>query len=126
MDQLSTPQLKEILEALKRHKTEKIVNKEGNGHSEEEKLLAEPPNGNEKETIVEDGKGVKPFEDILTRLKPIRMRYTSSFTMHALDHIINGTIPEKVFWVFKLFVVIGNYIAGYFVINSLILRFRDS
>ena len=30
------------------------------------------------------------------RLREIRKRYTDSFTMHALDHIINGTRFEKV------------------------------
>ena len=50
------------------------------------------------------------FQVFLTKLKPIRRRYTSSFTMHALDHIINGTTLEKVFWITKLFVVISTAI----------------
>ena len=53
------------------------------------------------------GKMSAGVDTFLTRLKPIRKRYTSSFTMHALDHIINGTRVERVFWTLKLSMVIG-------------------
>ena len=110
MDKLSREQLRQILETLKRDKERKI---------EEERLLdVDVPEEKNDETMGDDdvfedqtipGKRRSTIfiDDFLTRLKPIRKRYTSSFTMHALDHIINGTMVVRVFWTAKLFLVIG-------------------
>ena len=41
-------------------------------------------------------------KDPIKQLSKIRRRYQDGFTMHSLDHIINGTWIERVFWIFKL------------------------
>ena len=38
----------------------------------------------------------------LARIAEVRRRYQAGFTMHALEHIINGTKVERVFWTLKL------------------------
>ena len=38
----------------------------------------------------------------IEKVKTVRKRYVSSFTMHAIDHISNGTLVERIFWSFKL------------------------
>ena len=48
----------------------------------------------------------KERTNVFARLKSIQKRYANAFTMHALNHIINGTIAEKIFWASKLTVAI--------------------
>ena len=129
METLSREQFKQILRALQKHKKDnhETINEEG-------RLLDADTDGamsqdvdNEKKSGEKIAHGPGKYlrqasvKSMMARLKPIRNRYTSSFTMHALDHIINGTLPEKVFWTIKLFIVIGTaifmcrgFIASYF------------
>ena len=41
-------------------------------------------------------------KDFSKQLSKIRRRYQDGFTMHGLDHIINGTWVERIFWFLKL------------------------
>ena len=49
----------------------------------------------------------KNMSNTIARLRTIRNRYLNSFTMHALNHVINGTPIEKIFWSVKLVAAIG-------------------
>ena len=44
---------------------------------------------------------------IREQLIAIRNRYKSSFTVHALNHIVDGTLPEKLLWSVKLLAAIA-------------------
>ena len=111
MDRLSRKQLKEILDTLTKNK-EGLQAKQARASNEDEnderKLIDADLNRDNVKN--DDLKKRKESPEWLSRLKQIRHRYTSSFTMHALDHIINGTLPEKVFWTVKLFIVLGTAI----------------
>ena len=50
-------------------------------------------------TAPKESSGGKKFIKHLTN---IRVRYQQGFTMHALEHVINGTYIERVFWTLKL------------------------
>ena len=47
----------------------------------------------------------------MRKLQAVRTRYNNNFTMHGLEHIINGTWVEKIFWTLKLIVAVS--IAGW-------------
>ena len=102
---LNSVQLNEVIEALKKESAPLEEKKEvdedaANGgektNKEEENEGEEEDKG--EETNMVDGEVNKDGRRsrMLVKLKEIRKRYTSSFTMHALDHIINGTRFEKV------------------------------
>lgn len=38
----------------------------------------------------------------LAKVSEARNRYISSFTVHSVEHIVKGTLPEKIFWSIKL------------------------
>ena len=44
--------------------------------------------------------------DVTSKLRRIRDRYKNSFTVHGVNHIIDGTVPEKVLWTIKLAIVL--------------------
>ena len=50
------------------------------------------------------------------RLRDIRERYASSFTMHALNHIQDGNSIEKLVWVVKL---VGLFAAAVFICRGI-------
>ena len=58
----------------------------------------------------------------LEKLKSARERYASSFTIHAAEHIVNGTVPEKIFWSLKLMMAIG---AAIFLSGKLFVSFYE-
>ena len=56
-----------------------------------------------------------------TKLKDVKDRYMSSFTMHALNHIVEGTRGEKIMWTLTLLTAVGlavylawNFFVSYF------------
>ena len=43
----------------------------------------------------------------IRKVKESRKRYSSTFTMHAVEHVINGTKVERIFWSFMLCVALS-------------------
>ena len=54
-----------------------------------------------------DGVRHKAISPFYRNIKEVRKRYASTFTMHAMEHIINGTLVEKIFWTFKLMLALA-------------------
>ena len=48
-----------------------------------------------------------PNKKSSTLLRDIQSRYSSGFTMHALNHIQDGTLLERIVWILKLVVLLG-------------------
>ena len=70
-------------------------------------MISKPP----PDSIHGSSKDAAEKEELINRIDTAHKRYKNNFTMHALSHIINGTLIEKVFWTLKLVTAIS--IAGY-------------
>ena len=75
--------------------------------------------GKNENTTEQESKKEK-FEKGKT-LKEVKDRYMSSFTIHALNHIVEGSLPEKVLWTFKLLLALG--VAVYLAWNIFVAYF---
>ena len=57
--------------------------------------------GKKTEDFSMDAEDLSKTSSTTKQLELVRMRYTSSFTVHSLNHIIEGTVAEKIFWSIK-------------------------